>query len=173
MLVLRPSAGNSRSCQRRSRSHHCGHHSRIRRTVFRVPLCRAGSICDARAGQPWQPRRVCPAASGNAGRRAGRRCPGQRETTFPFFRKPPRDPRHCVGWVPRSSLQSFPRPILSYNANDPDEIAYLQFTSGSTRIPRGVIITERALMSNLRGIVRNGLRDTQGRSLRVLAALLS
>ncbi|HET7061622.1 MAG TPA: fatty acyl-AMP ligase [Nitrosospira sp.] len=41
--------------------------------------------------------------------------------------------------------------------NNDDEIAYLQFTSGSTRIPRGVIITEQALMSNLRGIVRSGL----------------
>ncbi len=42
-------------------------------------------------------------------------------------------------------------------SNHPDEIAYLQFTSGSTRTPRGVIITERALMSNLQGIVRHGL----------------
>ena len=41
--------------------------------------------------------------------------------------------------------------------NHPDETAYLQFTSGSTRTPRGVIITERALMCNLQGIVRNGL----------------
>ncbi|SCY76053.1 fatty-acyl-CoA synthase [Nitrosospira sp. Nl5] len=46
---------------------------------------------------------------------------------------------------------------IPLQANHPDETAYLQFTSGSTRTPRGVIITERALMSNLRGIVRNGL----------------
>ncbi|MDQ3186103.1 MAG: fatty acyl-AMP ligase [Pseudomonadota bacterium] len=46
---------------------------------------------------------------------------------------------------------------IPLQSNQPDETAYLQFTSGSTRIPRGVIITERALMSNLRGIVRNGL----------------
>jgi len=39
----------------------------------------------------------------------------------------------------------------------PDEIAYLQFTSGSTRRPQGVIITEKAVMSNLLGIVRHGL----------------
>lgn len=46
--------------------------------------------------------------------------------------------------------------------NHPDEVAYLQFTSGSTRAPRGVIITERALMSNLQGIVRNGLEIGPG-----------
>lgn len=39
----------------------------------------------------------------------------------------------------------------------PDEAAYLQFTSGSTRFPQGVVITQRAVMSNLRGIVRFGL----------------
>jgi fatty-acyl-CoA synthase len=39
----------------------------------------------------------------------------------------------------------------------PDEPAYLQFTSGSTRFPQGVVITQRAVMSNLRGIVRFGL----------------
>ena len=38
-----------------------------------------------------------------------------------------------------------------------DEPAYLQFTSGSTRFPQGVVITEQAVMSNLRGIVRSGL----------------
>lgn len=39
----------------------------------------------------------------------------------------------------------------------PDEVAYLQFTSGSTRFPRGVVITEAAVMSNLKGIVGPGL----------------
>ncbi len=59
-------------------------------------------------------------------------------------------------------LGKLPAPDMALNANDPDEIAYLQFTSGSTRLPRGVIITERALMSNLRGIVRNGLEIHEG-----------
>lgn len=42
--------------------------------------------------------------------------------------------------------------------SQPDELAYLQYTSGSTRFPRGVMITQRAVMSNLAGIVRHGLQ---------------
>ena len=44
----------------------------------------------------------------------------------------------------------------------PEEPAYLQFTSGSTRAPQGVVITERAVMSNLQGIVRDGLAVRAG-----------
>lgn len=59
-------------------------------------------------------------------------------------------------------LGEFPVADIVLPANRPDEIAYLQFTSGSTRTPRGVVITERALMSNLQGIVRNGLEIRAG-----------
>ena len=54
-------------------------------------------------------------------------------------------------------LGELPAQDVTPKPNHPDDIAYLQFTSGSTRAPRGVIITERALMSNLQGIVRSGL----------------
>ena len=37
------------------------------------------------------------------------------------------------------------------------ELAYLQYTSGSTRFPRGVMITQRAVMSNLASIITEGL----------------
>jgi fatty-acyl-CoA synthase len=36
-------------------------------------------------------------------------------------------------------------------ANDPDDICYLQYSSGSTRFPHGVAVTHRALLNNLRG----------------------
>jgi fatty-acyl-CoA synthase len=55
-------------------------------------------------------------------------------------------------------LAKLPAPDITLQPNQPSETAYLQYTSGSTRTPRGVIITERALMSNLQGIVRNGLK---------------
>ena len=57
-------------------------------------------------------------------------------------------------------LKKLPVRYVDLEYNHADETAYLQFTSGSTRSPRGVVITERALMCNLQGIVRNGLEIT-------------
>ena len=64
----------------------------------------------------------------------------------------------CIQWVGTpEKLSEFPAINVELQPNFPDETAYLQFTSGSTRTPRGVVITERALMCNLQGIVCNGL----------------
>ena len=59
-------------------------------------------------------------------------------------------------------LAKLPAPDKILQPSQPSETAYLQYTSGSTRTPRGVIITERALMSNLKGIVRNGVEMRSG-----------
>jgi fatty-acyl-CoA synthase len=42
------------------------------------------------------------------------------------------------------------------------ELAYLQYTSGSTRFPRGVMITQENIMSNLSIMTRNGLKIRPG-----------
>ncbi|MEQ1815806.1 MAG: fatty acyl-AMP ligase [Nitrosomonas sp.] len=64
----------------------------------------------------------------------------------------------CIQWVGTpEKLSELPAMDVEPLPNYPDETAYLQFTSGSTRTPRGVVITERALMCNLQGIVCNGL----------------
>ncbi|MGB0909598.1 MAG: fatty acyl-AMP ligase [Nitrospirales bacterium] len=44
----------------------------------------------------------------------------------------------------------------------PSEMAYIQFTSGSTRWPRGVEIRQEAVLSNLSGIIRHGLQVQPG-----------
>ncbi|MGI9286835.1 MAG: fatty acyl-AMP ligase [Pseudomonadales bacterium] len=44
----------------------------------------------------------------------------------------------------------------------PDDVAYIQYTSGSTRFPRGVVIEQRTVMSNLAGISRDGIKVDSG-----------
>ena len=39
----------------------------------------------------------------------------------------------------------------------PDDVAYLQFSSGSTRFPIGVVVLHKALMANIAAILRHGL----------------
>ena len=43
-----------------------------------------------------------------------------------------------------------------------DELAYIQYTSGTTAAARGVAITQRAVLSNLGGILQHGLRVRPG-----------
>jgi fatty-acyl-CoA synthase len=43
-----------------------------------------------------------------------------------------------------------------------DSLSYLQFSSGSTRSPAGIAVTQRALMANLRGITRDALKMGAG-----------
>ncbi len=42
------------------------------------------------------------------------------------------------------------------------ELAYIQYTSGSTRWPRGVEVTQSAVMTNLAGIIQHGLKVQTG-----------
>jgi len=42
------------------------------------------------------------------------------------------------------------------------ELAYLQYTSGSTRFPRGVMITQATVLSNLAGIIAHGVKVRPG-----------
>lgn len=44
----------------------------------------------------------------------------------------------------------------------PYELAYIQYTSGSTRWPRGVEVTQAAVMTNLAGIIQHGLQVQTG-----------
>lgn len=55
--------------------------------------------------------------------------------------------------IPRTALEVLPDP------STPETIAYLQFTSGSTRFPRGVTISHGNVLSNLAAIDETFLHD--------------
>ena len=57
-----------------------------------------------------------------------------------------------------AKLSTVPAADVELPTITPDDVAYIQYTSGSTCFPRGVVITQRSVMSNLGGIVRDGLK---------------
>jgi fatty-acyl-CoA synthase len=48
------------------------------------------------------------------------------------------------------------------NPMGPTELAYLQYTSGSTLFPRGVMISQKAVMNNLLAIIQEGIKIREG-----------
>jgi fatty-acyl-CoA synthase len=44
----------------------------------------------------------------------------------------------------------------------PDEVAYIQYSSGSTSAPKGVLISQRAICANSFGILQHGLQFREG-----------
>ena len=55
-------------------------------------------------------------------------------------------------------LREAPPSIAELEPFGPDEAAYIQYSSGSTSEPKGVLITQRAIIANTRGILRDGLK---------------
>jgi fatty-acyl-CoA synthase len=61
-----------------------------------------------------------------------------------------------------SEFDELPEGAAELPVIGPDDISYLQYTSGSTRFPRGVIIEHRSVMSNLAGIIAHGVEIRPG-----------
>ncbi len=59
-------------------------------------------------------------------------------------------------------FSEFPRQEGPLHPSGPDELAYLQYTSGSTRFPRGVMIPQKTVLSNLASIIRHGANIRPG-----------
>ena len=60
------------------------------------------------------------------------------------------------------AFDRLPEKAVEFQPVEPTDIAYIQYTSGSTRFPRGVVIEQRSVMSNLAGIIRHGVKMGPG-----------
>ena len=56
-----------------------------------------------------------------------------------------------------AAFDELPEPDVELRRSGRTETAFLQYTSGSTSFPRGVVITQEAVLSNLAGVVGHGL----------------
>lgn len=61
-----------------------------------------------------------------------------------------------------AEVMSLPEAKVSFEKASPDELSYLQFSSGSTRMPAGIAVTHKSLMANTAGIARDGLQVRDG-----------
>lgn len=68
-------------------------------------------------------------------------------------------PTHILS---NDDFHALPEADVELQKPAPDDIAYLQYTSGSTRFPRGVIITQRSVMANLQVISHDGIKLRAG-----------
>ncbi len=59
-------------------------------------------------------------------------------------------------------FDDFPESGLALQPKGKSELAYLQYTSGSTRFPRGVMITQSAVLHNLSIITQHGVKVRSG-----------
>ncbi|QGN54795.1 fatty acyl-AMP ligase [Novosphingobium sp. Gsoil 351] len=59
--------------------------------------------------------------------------------------------RHGVRAQSYTDFNNAPANTAALPTSDPEDICYLQYSSGSTRFPHGVAVTHRALLNNLRG----------------------
>jgi len=59
-------------------------------------------------------------------------------------------------------FSELPRQEGPLRPSGPDELAYLQYTSGSTRFPRGVMILQKTVLNNLASIIRYGAKIRPG-----------
>jgi fatty-acyl-CoA synthase len=60
------------------------------------------------------------------------------------------------------AFAQLPEASIPLSPLGPKELAYIQYTSGSTRFPRGVMITQKAVLNNLANIIEYGSKIRAG-----------
>ncbi len=59
-------------------------------------------------------------------------------------------------------FDALPEALTPLQPLNPTELAYLQYTSGSTRFPHGVMISQKAVLNNIRAIIQEGAHIREG-----------
>ena len=140
--------------------------------LLRLPVRRADSCGPARIRQdrrtPVPTSRSC---SGLLEKPAMRPSAIASEGYLPFLLEAS-EGLNCAWSAHRRQFTPCPRASRRLPAIEPDDISYIQYTSGSTRFPRGVVIKHRIRDGNLQGIIAHGLKIRRRRPHAVLAALL-
>ena len=146
-LVARPPLHRARDQARRP--HRAGRRdrTRVRRLLLRRGLCRRLAGAAAAADQLRRPRRLCrPARRPAEELRSGAVPLPARARRLLRSARPTRPASTSRDW---ETLDAIEPAAGELPAAEPDDIAYLQYSSGSTRFPHGVAVTHRALLDNL------------------------
>mgnify|MGYP000916177897 CR=1 FL=1 len=61
-----------------------------------------------------------------------------------------------------AELKACPESLVRLEGFGPEDVAYIQYSSGSTSSPKGVLIMQRSIMANGDAILRNGLKVRPG-----------
>jgi fatty-acyl-CoA synthase len=77
------------------------------------------------------------------------------EDFFPFLAEAAEGLRLRFYGTP-TAFAELPPASIPLSPLGPKELAYIQYTSGSTRFPRGVMITQKAVLNNLSNIIQYG-----------------
>ncbi len=85
------------------------------------------------------------------------------EEFFGYLQKAAEECTHQVDFIGKpEDFYVLPESSVQLRPLEKSELAYLQFTSGSTRFPKGVMITQDAVMSNLHAITKHGIKCRSG-----------
>jgi hypothetical protein len=154
---------------RRPDRHHRRDLARFSRRLLRLPVCRLRPGAAAAQHQFRRQGRLCRATARHA---RCRRCQGRGRRTRPDRHSSRGDRRNRRRFAATAAeIMDWPATDAALEPLGADDVCYIQYSSGSTSFPRGVLVTQAALAANARAIATTAWRCAR-RPLHLLAAAL-